>query len=152
MTTYPAISLWQPWASLLFVPGAKVHETRHWLAPKRLIGKRMLIHAAKTDRGFRSMDEDSQLASICTHSFPTDFRLPRGALLGTAILTRSFQIGTSWIGTNCPDTDEDEICGNWEPGRYAWRLEDRRAFAEPIPAKGQQGFWTAEIANSEDRP
>ena len=45
--TFPAISLWQPWASLLFVPDGKVHETRDWKAPEKYIGRTILIHAAK---------------------------------------------------------------------------------------------------------
>lgn len=39
-----AISLWQPWASLVAV-GVKTIETRSWPAPKALIGERLAIHA-----------------------------------------------------------------------------------------------------------
>jgi hypothetical protein len=41
-----AISLWQPWASLIAC-GAKPYETRHWAPPKELIGQPVAIHAAK---------------------------------------------------------------------------------------------------------
>lgn len=146
---YPAISLWQPWASLLFVPDAKVHETRHWPAPARLIGQRVLIHAAKTNEGFRDMEEADDLPRLCIQLWGPKFSLPRGAFIGTATLTRSFQIGSAWVGIDAPVSDENEICGNWESGRYAWRLDDRQLLATPISAKGQQGWWNAEI---EDQP
>ncbi len=40
----PAITLWQPWASLI-AAGAKPYEWRGWPAPTRLIGKKIAIHA-----------------------------------------------------------------------------------------------------------
>jgi hypothetical protein len=47
-----AISLWQPWASLLFTtPRAKLHETRHWPTSYRGL---LYIHAAK--RPMRARD------------------------------------------------------------------------------------------------
>lgn len=45
-----AISLWQPWASLIAC-GAKAFETRSWPPPPALIGQTIAIHAArKVDR------------------------------------------------------------------------------------------------------
>lgn len=41
-----AISLWQPWASLIAC-GAKPYETRSWAPPRELIGQPIAIHAAK---------------------------------------------------------------------------------------------------------
>lgn len=41
-----AISLWQPWASLIAC-GAKPYETRDWAPPASLIGQPIAIHAAK---------------------------------------------------------------------------------------------------------
>ena len=142
--SYPAISLWQPFASLLFVPGGKVHETRHWPAPKRLITRTVAIHAAKTDKGIKDMSPS--LSELTYRLFPPATRpLPRGELIGTATLTCSFQIGTQWFDQGGPVSDEDELCGDWTSGRYAWRLDNRVAFPEPIPTRGQQGWWTVEI-------
>jgi hypothetical protein len=46
-----AISLWQPWASLIAC-GAKPYETRSWAPPRHLIGQTIAIHAAKKiDKG-----------------------------------------------------------------------------------------------------
>jgi ASCH domain len=41
-----ALSLWQPWASLIAL-GIKTIETRSWKAPASAIGQPLLIHAAK---------------------------------------------------------------------------------------------------------
>lgn len=42
-----AITIKQPWASLI-VSGLKDIENRTWSCPKKYLGKRVLIHAAKT--------------------------------------------------------------------------------------------------------
>lgn len=31
--------------------------------------------------------------------------------------------------------------GHWTPGSWAWRLDDMRPLAEPIPAKGKERLW-----------
>jgi hypothetical protein len=41
-----AISLWQPWATLLVI-GAKKYVSRSWKLPENLIGQRIAIYAAK---------------------------------------------------------------------------------------------------------
>ena len=40
-----AISLWNPWASLIAI-GAKPFETRSWAPPAKCIGQRIAVHAA----------------------------------------------------------------------------------------------------------
>lgn len=53
-----AISLWQPWASLIAC-GAKPFETRHWAPPRELIGQPIAIHAAKKiDKGAAQFAEE----------------------------------------------------------------------------------------------
>lgn len=140
----PAISLWQPWASLCFVtPRAKVNETRHWLYPARVHGQQFAMHAAK--RCERLLDHP-RLASLCCELFGPDWvdTLPRGGFIGKATLRGWVRADSSkpWNGA---DDEIDFLCGNWEPGRYGWRLEDPVPFTTPIPARGQQGWWTAEL-------
>ena len=43
----PAISLHQPWASLIAY-GVKTIETRSWRPPTKFIGQRIAIHGAKS--------------------------------------------------------------------------------------------------------
>jgi hypothetical protein len=53
-----AISLWQPWASLIAC-GAKPYETRSWAPPPDLIGQTIAIHAAKKiDKGAAAFAEE----------------------------------------------------------------------------------------------
>ena len=51
-----AISLHQPWASLIAV-GIKTIETRSWAPPKALIGQRIAIHAAKKTISIQDIPE-----------------------------------------------------------------------------------------------
>lgn len=44
MISLPALTIWQPWASLI-VADAKPWEFRGWAAPKAYRGKRIAIHA-----------------------------------------------------------------------------------------------------------
>ena len=41
-----AISLWQPYASLI-ADGVKTKETRSWFPSREALGKRIAIHASK---------------------------------------------------------------------------------------------------------
>ena len=44
---------------------------------------------------------------------------------------------------NIKKNHNEYICGRYEVGRYGWVLEDIEVI-EPIPAKGQLGFWNYE--------
>ena len=35
----------------------------------------------------------------------------------------------------------DELFGDFSPGRFAWRLENVRAFKEPLSIRGKQGLF-----------
>ena len=133
----PAITLWQPWASLL-AHGIKPHETRSWPAPPALVGERVAIHAAA--RPVRPRDLPALLERECYGSNLPPYNLPLGCLLGTARLTYSRHMS----GVR-PLSHADRIAGNWEPGRFAWRFEDHRPFVDPIPMRGRQRIWYAEI-------
>lgn len=135
-----AISLWQPWGSLPFAEGhPKQNETRHWPLPARLIGKRVAIHAARKRVSLDSLDP--RLIGLCADQWGPKWNdtLPRGAVIGTAILA------------GCRPTDEgantplDALCGNWEPGRFAWALEEPQLLVRPYPVTGRQGFFTVDL-------
>lgn len=132
-----ALSLWQPWASLIFLEDKK-HETREWPCPARYIGTRIIIHAAKNKQGFRDVAHIPGLLSHCAREFGEYYpgNMPLGAAIGTVIIeacvsTNDFQ----------PDDRIDFMCGNYLSDRYAWRLSEPQAFRRPIPMVGRQGFW-----------
>jgi len=133
----PALTLWQPWASLL-VTRVKVHETRSWPAPRRLVGGRIAIHAAASHPARRHVGP--KLDAICRTTFGDDWRavLPLGAVLATAILEGSVPTDALRSTTSASDL----ACGIWDDGRWAWTLSSIQVLVEPSPAKGGQGIWT----------
>lgn len=140
----PAISLWQPWGSLVFAlqsDGGQVkkHETRNRPVPPKHVGRRFLVHAAGQPIVARNLVP--ALQELCARHFGDDFAktLPRGAFIGTAVLESSRLMGPG--GARPVDAD-DELCGWWKRGRWAWRLADPQRFTYPIFASGRQGWWT----------
>ncbi len=133
-----AITIWQPYASLIFA-GRKRFETRHWTYPVSMAGEVLALHAAKKpvprDRYGEEVD------AICTAAFGSDWpsTLPRSAVLGTVRL-----VGCHSMATMPPPTDGERAVGYWAPDRFAWELGDITPFAAPVPAAGKQGWWTWE--------
>ncbi|MAM39337.1 MAG: hypothetical protein CL949_12760 [Erythrobacter sp.] len=138
------ITLWQPYASLLFAsaPFAKVHETRTFPIPDKHMGELVGIHAAK--RPIRTLDQELQ--SLAVDAFGEDFAdtLPRGALVGLIRFNR--WMSTDWAK---PESDSDRVAGDWSPGRYAWRAEDHLKLSTPITLKGAQGWFWADVPEAE---
>lgn len=136
----PAISLWQPWASLIF-EGRKQHETRSWAAPAKHIGKRIVIHAAKRRVG--PADMTVELHELCLDAFGCNYNhsLPLGYAIGSVTLD-----GCERMPDATPVDDDDRVAGDWAPGRFAWRLRDPVAYPKPFPLIGRQGFFSA-LAN-----
>lgn len=99
-----------------------------------------MIHAAKTDRGYRTMSEELHELCLDVWGCGYNYTLPRGAFLGSGIAGESFAMREDlprWGAAH----EEDFICGIWGAGRYGWPFDDTQALPAPIPAKGQQGFW-----------
>ena len=118
-----AISLWQPWASLIAC-GAKPYETRSWAPPRDLIGQTIAIHAAKkidkgaaqmaTDIMYGQMDNHGGLAEKLEASWGGDqccddlmgtfggTIMPVGCVVCTATLDAAFQLGEEAEGTARP--------------------------------------------------
>ncbi len=70
-----AISLWQPWASLIAC-GAKPYETRDWAPPRALIGQTIAIHAAKKiDKGAVEFAEELAYGQHKDGGFGLAFKL-----------------------------------------------------------------------------
>jgi hypothetical protein len=131
-----AISLWQPWASLL-VLGEKQIETRSWATPHR---GPLAVHAAKMwnpDLERLCMEEPFR-SLLLKHGLGKDL-LPRGALVGTVQLD------------NCLPTDllavkEVEYqLGDFRAGRFAWIVSRPQPLIQPIPTRGKQGIFTIEL-------
>ncbi|WP_270172749.1 ASCH domain-containing protein [Paenibacillus sp. SYP-B4298] len=143
-----AFTVWQPWATLIALL-LKVNETRSW--PTRYRGP-IAIHAGK--RIDRAACEREPIKSVlASHGYTAD-NLPTGAVVATATLAECYPINVGGV-TFASTVDENGLIlqeytgnefmfGNYEIGRYAWRLTDAQMLPEPIPAKGQQGLWNWE--------
>lgn len=133
-----AISLWQPWASLV-VRGDKQYETRGWRTDYR---GPLLIHAAKKIdadirwycRDFADLLNDQQLLAE---------NLPFGAIVGKVELVAVFRAED--IRSSL--TEKELEFGNYADGRFAWKLANPELFAEPVPFKGSQGFFEVPFSN-----
>ncbi len=119
-----AISLWQPWASAIII-GEKSIETRSWITYHR---GPLLIHAAKRKADVSDWIDDLQL-DLDAES------IPFGALVGVADLVRCCR------AEDLDVSDRERLLGDYSRGRFAWVLENVRAFEKSIPFKGRQGLF-----------
>lgn len=125
-----AISLWQPYASLIAL-NIKRFETRHWSTSYR---GEIAIHAAKRWTG-----EEEHYWNYFTEHFdcPLPFDAPLGAMLCICKLTHVGR--TEEVVTRISNMERE--MGNFSPGRFAWRMEVLEVFPTPIPTRGQQGIF-----------
>ncbi len=135
ITQIKAISLHQPWASLIAM-GLKNFETRSWGTKYR--GLLVICAALKNTKQQQSNYED--LAS----SFGLDLTVhpwssfPLGMAIAVCDLVDCIEMTEDFINEQ---SETERCCGHWEPGRYAWKLENVQPFPQPMPIKGKQGLW-----------
>jgi hypothetical protein len=145
-----ALSLWQPWASLVAL-GHKRIETRHWPTSHR---GTLAIHAAmrwddETDAVFEAANLILAAAGRPKLAHP----LPRGAIVAVCRLVGCEQ---SHGPGRWPTLER--AFGDLSEGRWAWRLADVRALDPPVPCRGMQGLWTVPdglltpVVDGEDSP
>ena len=138
-----AITIWQPWASLL-VSGRKRYETRSWATSYR---GPIAIHAAKRPvrQTIDALAADRGAGWLTLDYFDSLFmrpgelnQLPTGAIVGTAILTRCNLITEAFVAKLTP---MELALGDFTLGRYAWDFHVRITADSPVPVKGMQGIW-----------
>lgn len=126
-----AITLWQPWATLVAM-GYKHIETRSW--QPGYCGP-IAIHAAKKlpESGWgREKLDDKVFREVVFDRGP----IPTGVILAITSITHVEPITAS----NAPGWPERQF-GDYTPGRYMWRLDTPTLLVEPIPALGRQKLW-----------
>lgn len=137
----PVISLWQPYASLIF-RRRKRNETRPrgTPLPTKYVGVPVGIAATASFPPLKLISEE--LHELCMDEFGCSYNhtVPLGCILGAVIF------GARVLTTEMlPADDDDRIAGDWRPGRYAWPILSVTSFATPIPAKGKQGWWSFDL-------
>ncbi|HSZ58642.1 MAG TPA: ASCH domain-containing protein [Tepidisphaeraceae bacterium] len=146
-----AISLWQPWASLIAI-GAKCYETRSWSTSFR---GRLAIHASKTNGMLSAAGEIACADAFKKAGLPLHLRLiPHGAIVCVCRLERCLPThakngwtegqgnailvdGRDFIHVSAPQ----RLFGDYAPGRFAWKLTEIEALQQPIPFRGRQGLF-----------
>lgn len=136
-----ALTIWQPYASLIAV-GAKKYETRSWRTDYRGL---IAIHAALRPMGWIIEHTDEAVLQIAARIFGTEamMDLPNGKIVAFGRLTDCLLMTPELIEGQTP---QEIALGDWTSGRYAWRIEDVEA-VEPIDIKGKQGLWTLDLCS-----
>ncbi|MEL4896325.1 ASCH domain-containing protein [Crocosphaera sp. Alani8] len=139
LVTVKAISLHQPWASLIAM-GIKHYETRSWSTNYR---GQLVICSAKKNTKQQRLDYKS-LASILDIDFTQNSwdSLPLGKAIATCDLTDCIKMTPEFIEAQ---SEDEQLCGHWEHGRFAWKLDDISLISPPVPIKGQQGLWDVQL-------
>ena len=146
------ITLWQPYATLI-ARDLKQFETR-----SKAINYRgpLLIHAAKrTPKHNEWTQLFSQIESL-TGIRPDPKWFCFGAVVAIADVEGCFPMhstqhfsGQTYDGSLRPyiaidqQTELERVVGDWQPGRYAWKLGNVQRLADPIPWLGRQGMGPA---------
>jgi hypothetical protein len=147
-----AITLTQPWATLMAI-GAKVIETRSWYTGYR---GPVAIHAAKAfPKWAREFCDERAFRKALGKMDPAG--LLRGFVLATGDLAACVEteLALAGIKAGClvlndyrhgrwrtyPVGADEDIFGDYTPGRYAWVFNGVLALAEPVAARGMFGLW-----------
>ncbi len=131
-----AITLWQPWASLL-AKGPKKYETRSWKTKHR---GWIAIHAALRfdrlvmDACARFNEELEEMGYRVGYVRP-----PLGAVVAVAKLIHCGE--TSRSSDFIPDLVEVLPYGDYSPGRFIWVFSEIIPVEPAIPAIGGQSVW-----------
>lgn len=150
MTVYPAITLWQPWASLVQA-GRKPYEFRRWAAPRALWNRRVAVHAGarkpkreeiaalilqlRQDGGFGTALDVQPALDLLERWHTAPGALPLSSVLCLATL-REPRRPAALFGGAVADSDR------LDQHVWAWPLTDIEPLTPIVPARGAQGWWT----------
>jgi len=127
--TMVALSVQQPWAEMI-VRGVKPLEIRTWKPAEKHIGKRILIHASKSN----SEITDDVAREVVSYN------LYRGFIIGSVLLTgyKKYEDMSQFV----IDYEDHWNDVDWyRKGLFSFCFEDVHMFENPIPYKGQLNFF-----------
>ncbi len=140
-----AITLYQPWATLVAIDAKKI-ETRSWYTKYR---GPLAIHASTNKRFAKMTSKDyicgnepfcSVLEEACKESFGLwaiwDF-MPFGAVIAICDLEECWKIDSGPLLIS----KQEKAFGDYTPGRFMWMLENTNKLDYPILIKGKMGLW-----------
>lgn len=139
-----ALSLWQPWASLMAC-SAKHYETRRW--PTNFRGELAICAAKKVVTELGELQPTLEFlvrSKIC----PSITLMPTGCVLAVVHVVACVE--TDLIQTDADHCamiggfrldDCERVCGNYSEGRFAWITRRTRPLKIPVPVVGRQGLF-----------
>ena len=117
----------------------KGFETRSWATAYR---GPLLIHAAKRftrdQRAWCSEDYLWEALWPVYHNGRGGLDLPTGAIIGRVELVACHPAERARALID----EYNEAMGDYRDGRYAWEIVQPELFPQPIPYRGQQGFFS----------
>ncbi|MEO0684946.1 MAG: ASCH domain-containing protein, partial [Cyanobacteria bacterium J06649_11] len=131
--TLKAISLWQPWASLIEL-GLKHYETRSWKTKYR--GRLLICSAAKSTK--EQYQQYLKISNEIKLPLLDESNFPRGYALAICDLVDCIEMTPEFISQQ---SQTEILCGDWQVGRYAWKLKNIQPITEPFAVKGKQGLF-----------
>ena len=161
-----AITLWQPYASLI-AEGIKTTETRSWAPKKEMLGERIAIHASKrkiSTADWERFPIEMQQAIILKWGSTFEVDIPYGAVVATAVLADVKQVHSYnairpgyvlvYSAHNATTSEHMERpimesipadpFGDYSTGRKIWILEDIKKLGSPIKCPGRQNLWNCD--------
>jgi activating signal cointegrator 1 len=126
-----ALTLWQPWASLVAL-GLKHVETRSWATKYRGL---LAIHAAAADTKMAHCWP--AWSALLKHKAHSDALYERGHVLCVVRLLDVVPV-ERLVGLS----PLERSLGDYSPGRFAWILDHQvHVLREPMPYRGRQRLW-----------
>ena len=144
-----AISLWQPWASLMAI-GAKTIETRSWPLPARFSGPLVICSTAKWETkvlelltlAMRSCnDDEDDWRRIVDSLRKSQQYVTLGDLpLGSALCIVQCLGCRRTKDIRSQISEDERAFGDYCDGRFGWMTDkgQLRRFETPIPVKGKR--------------
>jgi len=149
-----ALSLYQPWASLI---GDKTIETR----PRQFTYRGPLLICASLYGAYRGEQRTNVFQFIkiplinealsnlfnVTEYLKIYWKLPFGQAVAVCNLTACFSTNESdWMqGLNQEQIKRELAFGNFSNGRFALKLENIRRLEKPFYVRGHQGLFDVEV-------
>ncbi|MFA4944424.1 MAG: ASCH domain-containing protein [Lentisphaeria bacterium] len=144
LKTITAITLWQPWASLV-AAGMKAWETRSW--PTDYRGPLLIHSAARKSLPYRACFGLEAAEFVQSRLGPWQ-ALPRGQLLVLCHLADCLPV--EQVLQRDPLAETSELApyefefGDYSPGRWAWRVRLTNRL-HPYQVTGRQGLWKFQV-------
>ncbi len=141
-----ALSLWQPWASLIAL-GVKTIETRGWSTAYR--GPLLIAstRSAPVPLSFAvpllAVSEADAPLTVTLKGLPVGMALAVATLVDVVPTTTTLTRGGGRLesGRFVWRLPEQAPFGDFSPGRFAWLLADIEPLPTPVPVRGRQGLW-----------